>query len=56
MMRRSPMPKKRATPRRKGAKAPQAPGHKGKAQAAPASPGSLMDQLKDLWGRLTGKG
>lgn len=40
----------------KGAKAPQVPGHKGKAQAAPASPGSLMDQLKDLWGRLTGKG
>jgi cytochrome c-type biogenesis protein CcmH/NrfG len=30
-------------------------GGKGKAVAVQA-PGSLMDQLKDLWGRLTGKG
>lgn len=32
------------------------PGKKGKAPATPASQASLMDQLKDLWGRLTGKG
>jgi len=40
----------------KGAKEAPAPSKKGKTQAAPASQGSLMDQLKDLWGRLTGKG
>jgi len=32
------------------------PGKKEKATAAPAGQASLMDQLKDLWGRLTGKG
>lgn len=31
-------------------------GGKGKAGAQAAAPGSLMDQLRDLWGRLTGKG
>ncbi|HEY3269723.1 MAG TPA: DnaJ domain-containing protein [Geothrix sp.] len=40
----------------KGGKTAPAPGGKGKAQAAPAAQASLMDQLKDLWGRLTGKG
>jgi tetratricopeptide (TPR) repeat protein len=40
----------------KGAKAAPAPGAKGKAQAAAVGQASLMDQLKDLWGRLTGKG
>jgi len=30
-----------------------APGKRGR---APAEPAGLMDQLKDLWGRLTGKG
>jgi len=40
----------------KGVKPAPTPGKKGKLQSAPASQGSLMDQLKDLWGRLTGKG
>lgn len=31
-------------------------GPKGKAPAASATAGSLVDQLKDLWGRLSGKG
>lgn len=45
----------------KGSK-PPAPGAggkvkgKSKAGAQPAAPGSLLDQLRDLWGRLTGKG
>jgi curved DNA-binding protein CbpA len=37
----------------KGAKNPAGPGSKGKPSAPPAG---LLDQLKDLWGRLTGKG
>lgn len=37
----------------KGAKNQAAPGQKGK---LPAPPPGLLDQLKDLWGRLTGKG
>jgi Flp pilus assembly protein TadD len=37
----------------KGAKGSAASGQKGK---APAPPAGLVDQLKDLWGRLTGKG
>lgn len=37
----------------KGPKGSEASGKKGKASAEPAS---LVDQLKDLWGRLTGKG
>ena len=37
----------------KGGKGQAIPGNKGKASAPPAG---LMDQLKDLWGRLTGKG
>jgi tetratricopeptide (TPR) repeat protein len=40
----------------KGAKGTPVPGRKGKAAAAPAGQASLVDQLKDLWGRLTGKG
>lgn len=43
----------------RGGKGPEPgprPGPKGKAPVIPAAPGSLMDQLKDLWGRLTGKG
>lgn len=39
----------------KGPKSAPAPGKGGKA-AASGDPGSLLDQLKDLWGRLTGKG
>lgn len=37
---------------------PSGPGGtaKGKGKASPAAAGSLMDQLRDLWGRLTGKG
>jgi len=37
----------------KGGHGKPAPGHKGK---APEPPPGLVDQLKDLWGRLTGKG
>ena len=37
----------------KGVKGQAVPGSKGKATAPP---GGLLDQLKDLWGRLTGKG
>lgn len=37
----------------KGVKKQAAAGQKGK---LPASPPGLLDQLKDLWGRLTGKG
>jgi tetratricopeptide (TPR) repeat protein len=37
----------------KGVKGQAASGQKGK---VPAPPPSLLDQLKDLWGRLTGKG
>ncbi|WP_257308531.1 J domain-containing protein [Geothrix fuzhouensis] len=40
----------------KGGKAAPAPGKKGTASAAPEATASLVDQLKDLWGRLTGKG
>ena len=40
----------------KGAKGAPVPGRKGKAAAAPVGQASLVDQLKDLWGRLTGKG
>lgn len=40
----------------KGGKGAPVPGRKGKAPAAPADQASLVDQLKDLWGRLTGKG
>lgn len=40
----------------KGAKGSPTPGKKGKASAVPATQASLVDQLKDLWGRLTGKG
>jgi len=40
----------------KGAKGPPGPGKKGQASAVPASQAGLVDQLKDLWGRLTGKG
>ena len=40
----------------KGAKAAPGTSKGGKAQAAPAGQAGLMDQLKDLWGRLTGKG
>ncbi len=36
-----------------GPRGSESPGKKGK---APAEPASLVDQLKDLWGRLTGKG
>lgn len=37
---------------------PAGPGTAGKGKAGASAPaqGSLMDQLKDLWGRLTGKG
>jgi tetratricopeptide (TPR) repeat protein len=40
----------------KGVKGTPVPGRKGKAPVAPAGQASLVDQLKDLWGRLTGKG
>lgn len=40
----------------KGTKSAPAPGRKGKAPATPVSQATLVDQLKDLWGRLTGKG
>ncbi|HEY3399792.1 MAG TPA: DnaJ domain-containing protein [Geothrix sp.] len=40
----------------KGTKTPPVPGRKGKAAAVPAGQATLVDQLKDLWGRLTGKG
>ena len=39
----------------KGSKSAPAKGKGGKA-AVPADPGTLVDQLKSLWGRLTGKG
>ncbi|HEX4844624.1 MAG TPA: DnaJ domain-containing protein [Geothrix sp.] len=40
----------------KGAKNAPAAGRKGKSPAVPVGQQSLVDQLKDLWGRLTGKG
>lgn len=40
----------------KGGKAAPAQSKKGMATATPEAQASLMDQLKDLWGRLTGKG
>lgn len=40
----------------KGAKTAPAVGKKGTILANPMSQGSLVDQLKDLWGRLTRKG
>jgi tetratricopeptide (TPR) repeat protein len=39
-----------------GGKAARSPGTPGKKGMAPAEPVGLLDQLKDLWGRLTGKG
>ncbi|HJV37499.1 MAG TPA: DnaJ domain-containing protein [Geothrix sp.] len=49
-------PKLRQTAPRGGKGAPGAAGQKGKAQTTPAGQPGLVDQLKDLWGRLTGKG
>jgi tetratricopeptide (TPR) repeat protein len=48
-------PKLREAPKKgaKGAKSQPEPAIKGK---APAPPESLVDQLKSVWGRLTGKG
>jgi tetratricopeptide (TPR) repeat protein len=40
----------------KGAKTAPSPDKKGQSPAGPAGQAGLMDQLKDLWGRLTGKG
>ena len=48
-------PKLRQTAPRGGKGAPGAVGQKGKVQTPAGQPG-LVDQLKDLWGRLTGKG
>lgn len=55
----SPNHPKLRTPPTKGAaggKATRTPGTHGKKSMAPAEPVGLLDQLKDLWGRLTGKG
>ena len=50
-------PKFRQAPPPGGKGTKGAPGEKGKAKSASApAQGSLVDQLKDLWGRLTGKG
>ena len=40
----------------KGAKAAPVPGKKGRLRPPLKTQASLVDQLKDLWGRLTGKG
>ena len=47
------VPSPKAPKGAKGVKGQAVPGQKGK---APAPPPGLLDQLKDLWGRLTGKG
>ncbi|WP_243288192.1 J domain-containing protein [Geothrix terrae] len=49
-------PKLRQTAFKGGKGAAGAAGQKGKVQTAPAGQPGLVDQLKDLWGRLTGKG
>lgn len=49
-------PKLRPTAPKGGKGAAGAAGQKGKVQTTPAGQAGLVDQLKDLWGRLTGKG